>query len=369
MFIARATNTGPSEWTKPFGHDLCICWDTKNQFTLREFLASGEWRYPPNPFPAGLEAFLAEHEPFRSMSEPGTAFSLTGALGGTLALEVFMQMVFKSGWAVRKVQDRIDDLAARTDHVNEDDDAETLLTLESLRDIIRSRFFTPEDWFMAIHYAADGKTEAKTSPAGSRDLQEPVRIPESNYQPTVLGASGVQYPPGIGTREYVYNMSHHPDLGYLNDQMAMVLDPRDTRFVPFAFHANPATKSGISNARAPRGGSSTNVGHNSVTSGQTTPTRGLPRQQSGRDDRRATDDVGAAGGGGSAGSGGTSRRPGLNTSARTPSTSQRGILKTPGTQVDDHMLASKLFSSPVTKGSERVTSFSASVSRPGSAPQ
>jgi hypothetical protein len=117
MFIARTTNTGPSEWTKPFGHDLCICWDTKNQFTLREFLATGDWRYPPNPFPAGLEEFLAQHEPFRSMSKPGTTFSLTGAFGGKLALEVFMQMVFKSGWAVRKVQDRIDDLAARTDQI------------------------------------------------------------------------------------------------------------------------------------------------------------------------------------------------------------------------------------------------------------
>jgi hypothetical protein len=59
MFISRLTNTGPSDWTKSFGHDLCIRWDTENLFMLREFLETGEWRYPPDPFPAGLEEFLA----------------------------------------------------------------------------------------------------------------------------------------------------------------------------------------------------------------------------------------------------------------------------------------------------------------------
>ena len=79
------------------------------------------------------------------------------------------------------------------------DHAETRAFLESMRNQVRLSFFSPEDWFMAIHYALDGKTRASTSPAGSGDLQEFVRIPENNYQPMVMGDAGVPYPTGTST--------------------------------------------------------------------------------------------------------------------------------------------------------------------------
>jgi hypothetical protein len=41
MFIPRTINTGPSDWTKPFEHDLCIQWDSTNPFTLREIQENG----------------------------------------------------------------------------------------------------------------------------------------------------------------------------------------------------------------------------------------------------------------------------------------------------------------------------------------
>jgi hypothetical protein len=160
MFIPRTINTGPSDWTKPFGHDLCIQWDSSNPFTLREFQDSGGvWRYPLNPFPKSLNAILAKQEPFRSMFPAGVAFNLMNAFGGRLPMEVFMQLVYKCGWAIRIVQDHLNALKIREPPRSEararDDWQDAVSLLNLIKAQIKAMFFSPEEWFTAIHFALD----------------------------------------------------------------------------------------------------------------------------------------------------------------------------------------------------------------------
>lgn len=154
-------------------------------------------------------------------------------------MKVFMQLVCKCGWAVKVVQDRLDELYAHDPPGGEQGQAranweETNFFLQTLKASIRATLFSPEEWFMAIHFAFDGKTTATTTPAGIRNLQDPMRIPARNNQPTVLGGAGVLFSSSTVPREYVYNMRH--ELGYLPDSAAAVLDP-GTRYVPLVFPA------------------------------------------------------------------------------------------------------------------------------------
>ena len=175
-----------------------------------------------------------------------------------------MQMVYKSGWAVRKVQDYIDALISYPP-IPENEHQERArfnLAMDSLisrRDKIRAAFFSPEDWFRAFHMATDGK-RGTTTPAGSSDIQTPVRIPASNYPKTILGHAGVPYPSVGEVREYRYNMTHDITLGYLNDAMATVLDPRDTRYVPILLPPR-----WITNASSPSGAGDGGAGPDSCS--------------------------------------------------------------------------------------------------------
>jgi len=243
------------------------------------------------------------------------------AFGGRLPVEVFMQLVYKCGWAIRIVQDHLDALKIREPPRSEararDDWQDAVSLLNLIKAQIKAMFFSPEEWFTAIHFALDGKTTATTTPSGSSDLQSPVRIPAQNFQPTVLGCAGVPLPASTVPREYIYNMSHDVDLGYLPDSAAMVLDHRDTRYIPLPIppQRRPTPRELVTGTHPP-----------------------ASKQPGG----------GSAGGGGAALSKRSSagRTPTSTIGGRSASSSSTSSAKTPQPSARERMLASELFSSP-----------------------
>ena len=110
MGIQRQHNSMSPDWTQSFGHDLCIQWDSQNPFTCSELMETEQWRYPPAVFLPTLVRQLSKHPVFKDALPPGAQFDLANVFGGPAPLQVFMQMVYKSGWAVRAFQDHIDRL-------------------------------------------------------------------------------------------------------------------------------------------------------------------------------------------------------------------------------------------------------------------
>jgi len=229
MLVKRHGDNGHIAANKPFGHDLGLVWD---HFTGAEFNATG-WRYNTNRWPTGMWEFIRNLPTIKDAFSDASLATMDNLWGGDFLLKIWEQMCRKYQWSVESWTNLIHHFEnaplprkrkARAARM------ELVLEMRNQRTRCLGRFFTPEDFYRAVHYAMDRVHDPEMRHAGSVHLQEVVRLPLSKYSKELFGEAAVPYPHDQHIREYRYQMAHRRDLGYLADGPATILDPLDTRY-------------------------------------------------------------------------------------------------------------------------------------------
>jgi hypothetical protein len=147
-------------------------------------------------------------------------------------------------------------------------------TMEKLAGI--NAGFTVEDLLKAFIYFLDGNPTGDINKAGSKFLQEQVRLSTHKFMKSLAGATTVPFPHELNMKEYRVHMAHDVLLGYLNDSMAKVLDPMDTRYYHFAIPpslqaTDPATTPAKPRSIGGSGGTTGDSRHKAPNSEAATP--------------------------------------------------------------------------------------------------
>jgi hypothetical protein len=200
-FLTHGFESKP--YVTKFNHDLGMDFD--DTLTLDYVLDKG-WKYPSSFFPSRFQKSVASM--LRKKNSMDGEFSIEGLFGGRHCLEVFYQCCMKWRFTTAewdKAISKVDNLP--TDGLSKeilDERANYKTRLQYERRLNIDSFFTPEDWFRALHFAMDGKiSEGEMIEAGSPYLQETVRLNIAK-KPSNGGDSLHLYPNNDHPREYRY---------------------------------------------------------------------------------------------------------------------------------------------------------------------
>jgi len=185
-------NFEQNPFTTKFNHDMGMVFDS--DLTLSDVVCFG-WKYPTTFFPKLFAKSILDLLKSKS--------TLDNLFGGRHCLEVFYQCCMKwrfTTWEWDLAISEMDalptsgisaDLLEKRLHYRE------FLAEERIKNI--EAFFTPEDWFRAMHLAVDGeialdeKGEINIKEAGSPFLQETVKL-NRKTKPSIRDNSLQNYP-------------------------------------------------------------------------------------------------------------------------------------------------------------------------------